>query len=299
MKKIDLFIAQATYSSDTKVNYSANLGYFAAWWNGKPASEIKSEDFLNFLRTRTWGQSQTHNTLCALKAYIRWAYGEKDESDRTREILLHSVRREEPPEQRTLTLEEVQKLLASCDLKRLAHMRDAVMLLVSWDCRLRSMEACGLTVDEIHFDDDTVVTRRKGGKQAAGVFGDLTKAFLRAWLQERKTIAKPGVKQVFINVQGTNKGRKMSRAHWRTTCRRWAKRAGIEHFSPHALCRSMAYLATKAGSPTHLTALAGGWEDDEMVRRYTKRLRVQDFKPYLPSNQLGEKVEPPLAGEGS
>ena len=299
MNRIKTYLAQATLTPDTKDTYRRNLGYFADWWNGRPASEVTPEDFAAFLSSKpTWGDSQQHTALAAFKGYLRMIYGEKDETGRTREVLLFRVRREEPGEQRTLTLDEIQKLIECCDLKRAAHQRDLVMLLVAWDCRLRAKETCGLRVDQLHFEDRTLVTRRKGGKQKAGLFGEVTSAYLQAWLRERQTIAKPRVPYVFVNVQGIHKGEKMSRAHWRVTCRRWAIRAGIPHFSPHALCRSMAYISSQAGAPTHLITLDGGWDDDgEMVARYTKRLRVQDFEPYLPSNQL--KVEPPGDSRGA
>jgi len=299
MNRIKTYLAQAALTSDTKKNYGQNLSYFSEWWNGRSAAEVTPDDFTEFLETKpTWGDSQQHNALASLKSYIRYAFGEKDETNRTREILLHRIRREEPGEQRTLDLEEIEKLLASCDLKRLAHQRDYVMLLIAWDCRLRSKETCNLKVAHIHFDDRTLVTRRKGGKQKAGVFGEVTSAYLQAWLLERRLIAQPGVDEIFVNVQGIHKGLKLSPDHWRTTCRRWAVRAGIPHFSPHALCRSMAVVSTQAGAPEHLIELAGGWDDGGgMIRRYTKRLRVKDFEPYIPSNQL--KVEPPGTSQGA
>lgn len=301
MNKIKTYLAQAALTPDTKDTYRRNLGYFASWWNSKPASEVTPEDFAEFLSAKTtWGDSQQHTALAAFKSYIRTMYGEKDETNRTREILLFKVKRKEPPEQRTLTLDEVEKLLASCDLRRSAHQRDYVMLLIAWDCRLRAKEVCNLKISQIHFEDRTIVTGRKGGKQKAGLFGEVTSAYLQAWLRERQLIARPGVDEVFVNIQGKTRGTRMRRSHWRVTCRRWAIRAGIPHFSPHALCRSFAYLSTKAGAPEHLIELAGGWDDGGgMVKRYTKRLRVLDFEPYLPSNQLRKKGEPPVTAEGS
>ena len=298
MNRIKTYLAQAALTPDTKDTYRRNLGYFASWWNGRPASDVTPEDFAEFLSTKAWGDSQQHTALAALQSYIRLMYGEKDETNRTREILLFRIRREEPGEQRTLTLQEIEKLIQSCDLRRPAHQRDLVMLLVTLDCRLRAKETCGLKVAELHFEDRTLVTRRKGGRQAAGLFGEIPSIYLQAWLRERQSIARPGVEEVFVNVQGMHKGQKLSRAHWRVTCRRWAKRAGIPHFSPHALCRSMAVIATQAGGPEHLIELAGGWKPGSgMVPRYTKRLRVLDFEPYLPSKQL--KVEPSVPAEGS
>ena len=62
----------------------------------------------------------------------------------------------------------------------------------------------------------------------------------------------------------------------------------------------MAVIASQARAPEHLIELAGGWKPGcGMVPRYTKRLRVLDFEPYLPSNQLKEKSEPPVPAEGS
>ena len=299
MKRIKTYLKQAPLTSDTKAVYGRNLGYFADWWNGSPASDVTPEDFIEFLETKpTWGDSQQHTSLASLQGYIRAIYGKLDETNRTREILLFRIRREEPGKQRTLTLEEIQKLIDSCDLKRPAHQRDLVMLLVSLDSRLRSKEICNLKISELDFDTRTLETRRKGGKQAAGLFSELTSIYLQAWIRERQSIAKPGAEEVFINVQGKTRGTRMRRSHWRVSCRRWAIRAGILHFSPHALCRSMAVIATEAGAPEHLIELAGGWKPGSgMVPRYTQALKVLAFEPYLPSKQL--RVEPPGDSRGA
>jgi len=313
MNHVKRFIARAAYTPATKRNYTQNLGYFSDWWNGQSAAEITPEDFLEFLDTKVhWSDSQRHGSLAALKAYIRAMYGELDDGRRTREILLFKVRREQTDEQRILMPEEIEKLMSCLDPKRIADFRNLVMMLLSLDCRLRSSEICNLKLNQIDFDGgrthpdsmdggvSTIVTRRKGGKRKPAGFSDYTRTYLKAYLVERRSIARVGVDEVFVNVQGIHKGLKVSPDHWRIVCRRWAVRAGIPHFSPHCFCRSFAYFSRLQGAQTHLVAMAGGWTDDSMVALYDRRLAVQEFKPYLPTILLsGLKGEPPVAAEGS
>ena len=301
MNHVKRFIAQAPYTPATKLNYTQNLAYFSQWWNGESAAEITPEDFIEFLETKpNWSDSQKHGSLAALKAYIRAIYGELDEGRRTREILLFKVRREQTDEQRILMPDEIQKLMRCLNPRSIGDTRNLVMMLVSLDCRLRSSEVCNLKLGQIDFNTRTVVVRRKGGKRKPGGFSNYTRTYLQTWLVERRSVARPGVEEVFVNVQGINKGLKVSPDHWRIVCRRWAVRAGIPHFSPHCFCRSFAYFSRLQGAQTHLVAMAGGWADDSMVALYDRRLRVQEFEEYLPTNLLsGLKGEPPVAAEGS
>lgn len=288
------FLAEAPYTAKTKENYGANLSYFAEHWNGRPIQEVTPADFIEFLETRDWGSSQQHNALCSLKALIRHHYGEKDDAGNKRRIFDFSIRREEPDEQRTLTPEEVRKLEQSLNLRRPAHCRNLTMLRVAIDSRLRSSELCGLKLSELDFDNGVIVTRRKGGDRKPAPMGtDETIAILQAWLVERRGIARPDVEEVFVNTEGENRGEGISPTHWRVVCRRWAKKAKIPHFSPHATCRSFAYFASLQGAPDHIIAEAGGWDDINQVKRYTKALRVKDIKPWMPSKLL--KSEDPVA----
>jgi len=68
--------------------------------------------------------------------------------------------------------------------------------------------------------------------------------------------------------------------------RKLGAKAGIGKLSPHDFRRTFATLAIRAGAPTRLVQLAGGWKNLEMVERYSRALVVSDFQTYLPSNQV-------------
>lgn len=305
--EIDLFLSQTSYTPQTRQVYRKYLGYFAEWWGDRSLAEITPIEFVGFLETKgwrnglpydhkrekfepdAWGTSLAHNTLMAVKAFVRYSIGRKDDLGRTREIMLHKVLREEPDAQRTLTLDEIRQLEQCLDLSRPGDMRSFVMMRVSLDGRLRSSEVCGLKTHEIRFDERRIHTRRKGGKNKPAAFSPDTSIWLRAWLEERKGLAHPDCDAVFVNLDGSRKGWGIDPDHWRAICRRWGYRAGLDKsFSPHAICRAFAVIASQNGASLHQIAAGGGWSSLDMVRRYTKSLTLDDFDEFLPTRGLSE-----------
>jgi integrase/recombinase XerD len=166
------------------------------------------------------------------------------------------------------------------------------MFRLSIETGLRSSELCNLKISELDFTNKVIVTRRKGGKRKPAFFGNPDiQALVKDWLEKRKGIAKSGIRELFVNIEGRHKGLPVKPDRRRIICRRLAIKAGIEHFSPHSLRRSFACIATQLGGPTHVIMKAGGWNDLNQVKRYTKNSGVEEFGNYSPSIALAKYRE--------
>jgi integrase len=150
------------------------------------------------------------------------------------------------------------------------------------DIGLRASEICRLKVDQVDLEGLTLTVKVKGSKYQTKVFTPETADHLRAWLDVRASIARPGVRTVFVAIRGIKPGTPMNSDGLRSVFRKMSEKAGIPLISPHVMRRTMATLAIRAGAPTRLVQVQGGWSSVRMVERYTGALRPEDFAPFSP-----------------
>jgi len=68
--------------------------------------------------------------------------------------------------------------------------------------------------------------------------------------------------------------------------RQWGIVIGIK-LSPHDLRRSFAMLATELmGAPERILMEGGRWSNSEMIQRYTRTLKLDAMRRYLPMSGL-------------
>jgi len=74
--------------------------------------------------------------------------------------------------------------------------------------------------------------------------------------------------------------------------RQWGIAIGIK-LSPHDLRRSFATLATELmGAPERILMEGGRWSNSEMIQRYTRTLKLEAMRKYLPvSGLMGESLQ--------
>ena len=128
--------------------------------------------FRSFLKTRNWESSTRYHCWNAAKSFLRWRYGEKHPA------LILRIKRDDPGPQRTLTADEVRKLVSSIDTTTRAGKRDLPLVLLMLDSGLRASEICSLELKNLDLDNKRLNVRGKGGKWREAVFSDLTRAFL-------------------------------------------------------------------------------------------------------------------------
>lgn len=111
---------------------------------------------------------------------------------------------------KVLSLDQIERLLKSIDTSTELGKRDDALFELIYSCGLRISEACGLRVENVHFDEKIILVRGKGDKDRIVPFGDTAKAKLELYMNEiRPKLARNKVvSEVFLNYKGEPISRK-------------------------------------------------------------------------------------------
>lgn len=135
---------------------------------------------------------------------------------------------------KTLTREEVDRLMAVPNLRTPTGLRNRAMLELMYRAGLRVSETCGLHLRDIRWKDEQIHLRpeiTKGGKEAYAYLDERSTQLLERWRDRRPDYAH-GSKHLFTTLQGAP----VTRHYCYQMIRRYARRAAIERpVSPHVL----------------------------------------------------------------
>ncbi len=137
---------------------------------------------------------------------------------------------------KTLDVDQVASLLARAPTDALSR-RDLAMLELLYSSGLRLAELAGLDVPDLDLADRTVRVLGKGSKTRVLPVGGKAVAALRAWLGERRALAKDGAGALFV---GQN-GRRLGARAIQKRIGRWAAGSNLNvPVHPHLLRHSFA-----------------------------------------------------------
>jgi integrase/recombinase XerD len=140
---------------------------------------------------------------------------------------------------KTLTKEEVDRLMAVPNLSAPTGLRNRAMLELMYRAGLRVGETCALHLRDVRWKEDQIHLRpeiTKGGKEAFVYLDERAKQLLERWRDQRPKYAH-GSKRLFITLQGAP----VTRHYCYQMIRRYARRAEIERpVSPHVLRHTFA-----------------------------------------------------------
>jgi site-specific recombinase XerC len=283
---IENFLKCNKWSNNTKDRYRRAVTSFLA---EIPApADLTPNQLYDWLFSHAWGSSSRWVAFCAVRKYLAWRYGA------THPALSLEIRRDEPPPQRSLTLDQVNVLLASFPASPLGC-RDLAMCSLFIDSALRVSEICRLDLRYLDLKSNLFQVLVKGGQWRFGVFGSRTSQWIADWLDQRNRFAAPHVTSLFVSVSGSTPGQAMTPDGVKTIVRRWGERAGITPLSPHDFRRTFGSLATILGSPEDLTMKAGGWKTHTSFRRYTVGAHLNFFR-WFPTDAITLNREPTVPG---
>ena len=231
-------------SANTAAAYTGDVeGFFSAC--SLMPGEVCKEDIREHIAARAGKISKRSQArlLSSLKAFFDWCIVEGERKDNPCDAVDFPKLGQYLPE--VLSVEEVEAIMDSVDLRSPSGVRDRAILELLYGCGLRVSELCGLRISQVYLNEGFVRVVGKGDKERLVPLGEPAADAFRAWLDIRPEPAEAAYQDsAFLNLRGTP----LSRVSVFKMIKKQALLAGVDkEISPHNFRHSFA---------THL--IAGG-----------------------------------------
>ena len=271
---MDYLALERGLSANTRMGYGHDLSEFLAFLSRRGRAgiqEVVRRDILDFLmegKQKGLAAPSLARRLVAIKVFFRHL---------SREGLLATNVADAMDSPRlwkilpaTLTVAEVDRLLAAPDVASTRGLRDRAILETFYATGLRVSELAALTLDSLHFDAEYVRCVGKGDKERVVPIGGRAMAAVQAWLERgRPAYASRGggaSRAVFLSRLGKPLTRTAIWRHIRT----YARRAGIRPaISPHTRRHSFASHLLANGASLRIIQEMLGHADISTTQIYT------------------------------
>ena len=271
---MDHLVLERGLSENTRLAYGHDLREFLAFLSRRGRAgiqEVERRDILDFLmesKQKGLAAPSLARRLVAIKVFFRHLAREgllatnvadAMDSPRLWKIL--------PP---TLSVEEVERLLAAPDVSTPRGLRDRAILETFYATGLRVSELAGLALESLHFDAEYVRCVGKGDKERVVPIGERAITAVRAWLERGRSVyaAKSGGASRAVFLSRT--GRPLSRVTLWRHIRAYARQAGIrKEISPHVLRHSFASHLLANGASLRVIQEMLGHADISTTQIYT------------------------------
>jgi integrase/recombinase XerD len=273
---LDHLKVERELSSATLEAYGRDLAAFARFAAGRgvdTAAAVRTIDVLDYLAhltERALAPRSQARRLIALRQLFRFLKAEKVcAHNPTEEVELPRFGRRLPD---FLSIDEVDRLLATPDRKTERGARDAAMLETLYATGLRVSELVKLRLADLNFDAGFLIAHGKGKKERLVPLGEVALASLRQYVD----VARPH----FLRGRGaaragdalflTRLGRRMTRQGFWKLLGRHAVGAGIRKaISPHKLRHSFATHLVERGADLRAVQAMLGHADIGTTEIYT------------------------------
>ena len=235
---------------------------------GKEPSAISTEDiqaYLGKVAANGLSKRSTARLVSSIRSFFDWCVQEGEIKD-------NPCDRVDAPKlgkylPAVLSLQEVEAILESVDLRKPSGKRDRAILEVLYGCGLRVSEAAGLLISHIHFDEGFVDVIGKGDKQRLVPLGEPAADAVRAYLEDRPTPATRAAEDIlFLN----KFGKPLSRISIFKLVKEQAMAAGIQkEISPHTFRHSFATHLIENGADLRIVQEMLGHESILTTEIYT------------------------------
>lgn len=254
-------------SPNTVTSYCHDVEGFLAWSRQEPR-EVSSDQVARYLGDRTaqgLSKRSTARLLSALRSFFDWCVAEGERPD-------NPCDRVDAPKlgkylPAVLSIEEVEAILRSVDLKKPGGKRDKAILEMLYGCGLRVSEAAGLRISHIHLKEGFVDVIGKGDKQRLIPMGEVAADAVRAYIEERGV---PAARQ-YEDILFLNRfGKPLSRVSIFHLVKQQAMIAGIrKEISPHTFRHSFATHLIENGADLRIVQEMLGHESILTTEIYT------------------------------
>lgn len=140
----------------------------------------------------------------------------------------------------TLSLNEINAIIAAIDLSKAQGERNRAMLETLYGCGLRVSELINLKLSDLFFDEDVILVTGKGNKQRFVPISSINKKYIelyRTFTRVHQKIKSGDEDILFLN----RRGKKLTRAMVFTIIRTLAEKVGLQkNIGPHTFRHSFA-----------------------------------------------------------
>lgn len=190
----------------------------------KPIRDITTEDLRYYYAKYQTERKVSNTTLDGMRkcisAFFSWLeasdYIAKSPARRIKQIKNDTV------QERELTAGEVENAMLHCE-----SVRDKAILQFMYDTAARVSEITKVTLNDIDFDERTVLLHGKGGKDRISLFTDKSSLYLKKYLSERNYRGN----ELFCTKKAPYT--KVSKSSLELMVKKIGQLANIDHLHPH------------------------------------------------------------------
>ena len=266
---LDALWLERGLSENTLSAYRSDLYSYADWLARASGELLRSrpEDVLGYLATLTGKSSRTSaRRLSALRRLFQYLARERhiDHDPCARVAAPRSGR----PLPKSLTEEEVEKLLNAPDTSTAIGLRDRAMLEVLYATGLRVSELVGLQAGQVNLRQGVIRVLGKGNKERLTPLGDVASDWVEKFQRQGRAelLSAEPTPALFPS----RRGRMMTRQTFWHTVKRYALQAGINKtLSPHVLRHAFATHLLNHGADLRVVQMLLGHSDISTTQVYT------------------------------
>ncbi|MCI0129609.1 MULTISPECIES: site-specific tyrosine recombinase XerD [unclassified Vagococcus] len=279
-------------SQNTIVSYQRDLNQYQAYLIEKNISSIDEVDrfvimdFLTYLKESGKSSTTIIRMVSSLRKFHQFLRQERyTESDPMQYIDTPKKRQTLP---KTLSIEEVEKIIESPDTTTVLGIRDRAILEVMYATGLRVTELITLTLSDLHLSIGLLKTLGKGDKERIVPLGDQAIHWINRYLEESRPELSIKNKTdlsndfLFLNYQGKGFSRQ---GIWKNL-KVYVSQAGItKDVTPHTLRHSFATHLLENGADLRIVQELLGHADISTTQIYThiSKQRLADvYKEHFP-----------------
>ena len=255
-------------SPNTVASYVRDVEGLLKAYEGYLPADIGTAEIEHFLSDRIekgLSKRSQARLLSSLRSFFNWCIEEGDLKDNPCDRIDAPKLGKHLPA--VLSVEEVEAILESVDLKAPTGLRDRAILEVLYGCGLRVSECTGLLLSHVHLDEGYVDVVGKGNKQRIIPLGEMAAEAIRNYLPARPEPSARACEDIlFLN----RFGRPLSRVSVFNLVKERAMAAGIhKEISPHTFRHSFATHLIEGGADLRIVQEMLGHESILTTEIYT------------------------------
>lgn len=268
----DFLALEAGHSANTVESYLRDLrrlGDFATSRGIREPSRLTRtllRDFVYLLKDLGLSAASIRRSVSAIRTYFGYLVGEGRVANDTSDRLESPRRGRVLPD--TLSVPEVEALLAAPNLEHPLAWRDRALLELAYGAGLRVSELCGLALTDLLLAENLVRIFGKGGKERLVPIGRSLIGAASVYLHQMRPALDRGKSKskVLLNARG----QPLSRVGAWGIVRRATQRAGItKRVTPHTLRHSFATHLLEGGADLRAVQEMLGHADLSTTQIYT------------------------------